>query len=808
MPYLSPFSTRRGKQPVPASKAGAPISRLDFRGLDLTSPYDVVANNHSPYARNFRMYAEEPDSRKVAISSRKGSGPYTVPIGQAQDQANTSTTGAADQEIGIESWKAMKFTAAVTGPLTKIELRLKSISTSSGPIRIAIYSDRSGAPGDKLAESGILNSAITSSYAYIPASFIEAPTVTSGQVYWIIAWLQDDGTGVYHWSSNTASALALTSASSGNSWTATTYSLNFRTYVSSTDKVKGIARYAPSNGINKTVVAIGTSVYQVDDNTGILSAILTGQSANATDYHFDYADNKLFWVNGYSDLATWDGTTSTTNSELTTNGTFETNVTGWTGGTGTTVSRTTAAGEFRTGVAAMKLVGSGGNHAVSTFAYTYEKGKQYTLTMYVKGTAGQQVSPRAQGVLGTAVTLTGGWDLLTYTFTATASTVSAYGVESSTANATIFVDDVSLKFTGIQFIIHSQLPILKLLKIHKNRLFGISASDPNKMIWSEEPGNDDGSGNLWYKAYLSTGFAYVPVSKASDPISALVKFQDNLFIFTRSSKHVLYGSDPGTFIIREAMGKKGAVSQNATYADENFIYFAAPDGLYRFGGAKDEIISENVQTEFESMADVDKTFITKWKRQVRFYYPASGSPVNNRCLIWHTVFEEMMLDTDAYVSHALQWTDGNDPNNLVEASSTAPVLHYAEQDYNNLGKAIDFEYHCKADSGGIPAMRKRIVKFFPLLQGENGSYSAQVAVDKDLEDNPRWHDYPLSTGGPKIGTFKIGDGTKIADIVQFQPKRFRISGYGYYWQPRIKREAINNQIRFIGYVLSFRTKRL
>lgn len=814
MPFVSPFS-QRAKTQVPRNSSklprafAYPITRVDWRGLDMTSPYDGVKNNRSPFGHDFRIYAEESDSRQVAVSSRKGSGTYVPSLNSAVDQQNTGTTGAADKSVGVlTEWKAMKYTAGATGPLNKVELRLKKTTTSSGPIVVKFYTDNAGKPGTLIGESGILNSAISTSYAYVPAHFIEAPAVTSASIYWIVAYIQDDGTNTYSWSSNTSTTLALTSNSTGSAWDTTTYSLNFKAYVCDTATIKGGVRFAPTTSANQTVIPIGTSLYAVTDIGGALTPILTGQSSSATDYHFTYADNKLFWVNGFNDLTTWDGSVASGNSNLVVNGTFEANVTGWVAGTGTTITRDTGAGNFRTGVAGMKLVGSGGNHAVATYPITYEKGKQYTLTMYVKGTASQTVTPRAQGVLGPAVTLTGGWDLLTYTFIATASTASTYGVESGTNNATIYVDDVDMRFTGIQTITHTNLPILSNILFHKNLLFGISAADPNKFVWSEAPGNDDGAGALWYNAYLSTSFIYVPTSKASDPLTGMTEFQDNLYFFTRTGKYTLYGSDPGSFLVREAVGKKGAVSQKAIFTDENNIYFAAPDGYYRFNGSKDEIISTVIQNDFASIADLNKVFVTKWKRLIRFYYPSAASSVNDSCHLWHTVYEEMLKDTDTFVSYAIPFTDGDDDDQLVEMSSTAPRATYAEVDYNNHGKAIDFVYYCKNDSMGIPAIRKRLTRFFPLLEGDGGDYPVQIGVDKDMEDETRYVDHDLAQGSARIGEFSVGDGTLIEKVVQFKPKKFRISGYAYYWQVRIKRRAINNRVRFIGYVLAIRTKRL
>lgn len=814
MPFTSPFSQASGVA-VPSNKdklpraLSYPISRVDWRGLDTVHPYDVVKNNQTNFATDFRMYADDADSRQVSISTRKGSGAYLPSLSSVIDQQNIVTTGVADQAVGVlTNWKAMKYTAASTAPLTKVSLNIKKTTSSSGPIVVRVYTNNGGFPGTLIAESGILNGAVGTSYSYIDAHFIEAPQVTSGSIYWIVAFIQDDGTNTYSWSSNTSTSLALTSNTTGSTWATTAYSLNFKAYTCSTAKILGGARYAPTNSINKTVLAIGTTLYSADDNTGALTAILTGQNASATKYRFTYADNKLFWVNGFDSLTTWDGTLVSTNPNLVVNGTFETNITGWVAGTGTTLTRETGAGNFRTGVASMKLVGSGGNPAVATYPLTVEKGKQYTLQMYVKGTATQTVAPTVGGVSGPSVTLSGGFDLVTYTFTAVTSGSTTYGLTSGTTNATMYVDDVILSFTGIQVITHPQLPTLSNVTFHKNLLFGISASDPNEFIWSEAPGNDDGSGNFWYNAYLSTSFIYIPTSKASDPLTAMVEFQDNLYFFTRTGKYALYGTDPGSFLVRDATGKKGAVSQEAVFADENDLYFVAPDGYYDFNGSKDNLISTNIQNQFENIANINNIFVTKWNRTIRFYYATSSSGVNDSCHIWHTVFQEWLNDTDSFVSYAIPFTDGDDSDQLAELSSVCPRVTFAEVDYNNLGKKINFVYYCKSDSLGIPALRKRIYRFFPLLEGDTNDFPVSVGVDKDNSDDTSYTQYLLTSGGAKIGLFAIGDGTLIGALAQYVPKRFRISGYAYYWQVRIKRQAINNRVRFIGYVIAIRTKRL
>lgn len=662
-------SPRRARM-VPNKAPVQEINRLDWRGIDFTSPYDVVQDNRSPYARNFRIYAQEKDDRRVAITNRKGSAFYSTPISETVDQQNTSTTGAADQSVGVDiNWKAMKFTAGATGPLTKVELRLKKDSASKGPIIIEIYTDNAGTPGVKIADSGILSASIATSYAYVVCRFIEAPSVTSGTSYWAIAHTQDDGLNSYYWSSNTSTTLAKTSNTSGLGWNATAYSLNMKTYVSSTAKVKGISRYTPSTAANQTLVAIGNNIYSVNDSTGATTSIISGLNSSASNVYITYADNKAFIVNGYDTVRTWDSITAGT-------------------------------------------------------------------------------------------------------------------------------------------ITHTNLPTLKLATFHANRLVGIAAGDENKLIFSEDPGNDDGAGNTWYSAYLSTSFIYIPSPKANDPITAIIPFQDNLIVFTTTTKYILYGTDPGSFVVRQSTGKKGAVSQNAVVSDENYVYFVSDDGVYRYNGATDELISDKVQTEISNIADPLKTSLVRWKRQIRMYYPTSGNSFNNRTLIWDTQFQEWMLDTDTQISMAVAWTDGNDPKELAEASSVSPAVFLSEKDDNNLGKAIDFAYYCKYDSMKSPGHRKRIVRFIPLLQADGGNYPVGVAMDKDLNDSAPYNLLQLQSSGNLIGSFDMNDGVVIGNVTEFNPKRVPVAGYAHYWQVRIARKAINNPIQFIGYILSFRQKKL
>ena len=125
--------------------AAAPIGRKatdilvdTFQGLDTTAPYTQLKNGTSPYYYNVRLYARNSTDRRIAVGTRKGPGFYTVPIGEALDQQQTSVTGASDQSLTETAWAGMKFTAGATGRLSKVEVNVKLGTTPTQHLIVAI----------------------------------------------------------------------------------------------------------------------------------------------------------------------------------------------------------------------------------------------------------------------------------------------------------------------------------------------------------------------------------------------------------------------------------------------------------------------------------------------------------------------------------------------------------------------------------------------------------------------------------------------------------------------------------------------
>ena len=364
----------------------------------------------------------------------------------------------------------------------------------------------------------------------------------------------------------------------------------------------------------------------------------------------------------------------------------------------------------------------------------------------------------------------------------------------------------------VETITDPELPILSHIIFHKDRLFGVVASDKNKFIWSEAPGNPTQltPDKQWYYAYLSTNFAYVPAPKTGSPVTGLISFQDSLFIFTQDNKWVFSGYDKGSFSMRQSTGSKGALGFNSITQDENHIYFVSDDGLYQCNGSQDTNISKDrIQPLFDACGNKFNIVPVVWKNKVRFYMQSKGSPHNDIVALYNkNINGEWELDTDTWVDRALYFDDADDDQELLEFSSLYAMPMLAEQGYNSLGAPIDFEYRMKYDSFGLPAQKKRVRRYFPILQGVDNTFNIRIMMDKDFQDSPRIKDVLLAVNGSTWGDFKWGDGTAWGGDKSFKHHRQSYPGSAYYWQLRIARKGVNNRVAFIGAQYKYRIKRM
>lgn len=828
MPAVTFNSANRRKAPSGSTTQAGSV--LDLRGLDLSSPVDAIKDGRTPYAKNFRLYAKQEDSRQVAVSSRKGQGYIMEALGQTSEFIKDSTAGASTTSVGIiTGQQGVRFQAASNNRLTKIDLKPSDPNGDvSGTLLVEIWSDNAGKPGKRLSASSIQSSQIGDTSQWLSARFVNAVKLTTSSYYWVIVRMQDDGVGEYTLDTTT-NYFSYATDSTLQGIAVQTYGINIRIYGTPEGTFKGGYRYLRDNGANTTVVVYGTTMYYLDDDE--LVEIVTGLSALAEVYSFASADNKLFWANGYDGLTYWDGTFFASNANLVSNGTLEVNATGWTTNAAYngTVTRTTA--QFHGGVASLSITNSSGIRAAWT-PFEMKKFNKYRISYWVKvGTAGNvslkgiSDTPTASNgynstQVGSTVAATTSWQQVEFDYVSEAPFIGLQW-EGASGTDTVYIDDISVKSYGVAYITDDELDIPETVTYHKDRLWTKSTVDHNKLQFSEAPGNptartDPTSGaqittkasEQWYNAWRSVDYWYVPRPFNGSPVVGALSFQDALAVFTQDKKYTISGYDTGSFFLRESTGAMGALGRKSMAVDENFIYFVAKDGFYRYNGSADEKISKLVSPLFDACPRKEDIRPVVWKNQVRFYMASSGSTVNDICLIWDKDLEEWAYDTNVYVNDALWYKDTDDDSDLIEFSSVVPVLYRAEVNYHSLGAPIDFEYRFKYDSMKSPGQKKRIKRFVPILQGVDTTYPLTVAMDKDFEDSPKIKKVLLVVNGSTLGNFTLGDGTILGGNSSFKAKRQSYSGYANYWQFRLMRNAVNNRVAFVGAQYTYKTKRL
>lgn len=301
-----------------------------------------------------------------------------------------------------------------------------------------------------------------------------------------------------------------------------------------------------------------------------------------------------------------------------------------------------------------------------------------------------------------------------------------------------------------------------------------------------------------FTTYPSVNFFYVPDPKNSDPITGWRSFQDNLVIWTHETKHIVYGSDISSFTRKEAIGTKGAVSDEAIAVDKNNAYFMADDGTVNaFNGISDKDISGKMEPEFSAIVDKGKVRLHLYRNQLRVYYAKAPASYNNRMALYDIATDQWFLDTGKNITGSLEWTQ--DDNELIEFSSVAPWMFQGEQNYSDAGKAIDWKYWTNYKIYGSGASKKRVKRFRPVLRTVDANYTMLIGKDMDFANRPDMREYIVSGGGAKWGSFVWGDGTKYGRNRMIDEKS-AMSGRGRHIQYRFERKGVETPVELYGYI--------
>ena len=631
------------------------------RGLNSNSSNDDVQPDQWVYATDTRQY------RIGKWDTRRGNDLLSIPIGETVNVQQAATTGASAFNFNTTVWFAQPLVATATGRLTLLEAGLSNPSAATGTIVLAVYSNNSGNPGTELVRTTIAaSSPNTSSFDYQKARTITCPDITAGSTYHVVGYVQTGGTGSYKVSTTTNATTGKVSNDGGVTWTAASYSFNVKLYTATPTGSKGTIRIRRPNGTSYTFIAHGTTLYSVNETSGVTTAVDTGLNSASSRVRFEYVNDVLRYT--------------------------------------------------QVGVA--------------------EKPRKYDFT--------------------------------------TASSVST-ALENTSA------------------IIN-----------HKVYQFYISADDPTRIFYT-----DAGQ----FDAFTSTNFQHVPAPKTGDPCVGFSKLNGYLYIHTRNNKYVYAGDQPATFQLENAIGQKGTFSQESVAYDEDYIYLASDDGIYRFNGAEETNIATDVLDWWEGLLNKRNTVLELHNNRLYVFYTPNGQSANTRCKVYHVLYGIWESDDSrAYVGSV--YASADQTGYFIQASNRVGMLMLAEQDtndHNTMSEPLSYELRTKYDHYGSPAQPKRCPAYRPHFDSVSGSYGITVGYATDYSDSPTDNVIPLSGSGPRFNTgLTFDSGLTFGGSAQINPTDDApvIPGNFRRLQIRYSHDAAREPVSFDGHVVSIETERL
>lgn len=337
---------------------------------------------------------------------------------------------------------------------------------------------------------------------------------------------------------------------------------------------------------------------------------------------------------------------------------------------------------------------------------------------------------------------------------------------------------------------------------HVGILFYFDRDDPNRLFYTNF---------AEYEVFTSTDFIYVPAPKKSDHLTAMAKLNGVLYLFRKRDKHMLMGQDNATFRLDEAYAQKGTFSQESVVFDENYIYFASDDGVYKFNGTSEKNILEGVIDDYTSLLNKEDIHLQLHDNKLYIWYRPNGDAEVNQCFVYNTLYEVIeSTDSNSYVGRSFARHDTTDK--FLQASNRAGVVYYGEQesnDYHNLGSQLLAEVRTAYDHFGAPQQLKRITYWRPIIQSTQGAYTLQAGFAADYSDDVNFTDVSLQGSGFTYDSAaSLYDSATYASGAATTDTTLNVYGSAYRWQRRYKHYAAHEPIEFAGEVLKIQTKRL
>lgn len=454
------------------------------------------------------------------------------------------------------------------------------------------------------------------------------------------------------------------------------------------------------------------------------------------------------------------------------------------------------------GTSAKASVNGGTTWASTSYKLNYK--------VYVSTSGGVNGMARYYPSTGSAVTFFGhGTNIYSVNDGTGAVTSQKSGLNASATytryaqfNDTIFMVngyDTMQRSTGTTFADVTQAPFVPInVIVHELKLFIIDSTNKNLIRYSDE---------MDHTVWDAANYIYVPESKHSDPITGWVVFQNNLVVFTKNSKYIVYAVGTENFAVRQAIGNKGAVSQEAITADSNYVYFISGDGkMYRWNGSQDEELSRVIESDFDDIANIDNARLSYYEGEVYYWFQYTGGTSYNRNFVYNTEYKEWFYDNNRYINGGLILK--RDSNRFLVSSDRAGVIYEFTDNWSDVGRPIEFEYHTNYFDLGSPDTIKRVRRLYFHLQKATWAGLVNVGTDTDFADQPTYNTVSVQSSGAGgvWGTFVWGTGN-WAYKDQYERYKTTVPGTATYYQLRIKRTGAETPVYFLGHSQYYRSRR-
>jgi hypothetical protein len=344
---------------------------------------------------------------------------------------------------------------------------------------------------------------------------------------------------------------------------------------------------------------------------------------------------------------------------------------------------------------------------------------------------------------------------------------------------------------------------------HAGLEFFASADDPSKVFFTNFG---------LYDTFTSTDFLYIPAPQTGDAVVGFSKLTGALYIHTRNNKYILSGKENATFQLDNAIGQKGTFSQESVASDEDYIYLASDDGIYRFNGAEERniCVSEDgsgVLDWWNELLNKTNTVLELFNNRLYVFYTPNGQSGNTRCMVYNLLYNIWESDdTKTYVGSTYSGADST--NYFYQGSNRVGMLMLGEwsvNENNMLGEPLSFELRTAYNHYDSPAQYKRAALYRPHFDSVSGDYAVTIGYATDYSDAPTTSDLNLAGDGPRFDAgYTFDSGVTFGSTAQINPMSAApiIPGEWRRLQLRYSHEAAREPVSFDGHVLSLETQRI